>query len=391
MSALLAGAATSVRADLNLQTPQTPIAAQIYDLHLLIMGVCVVIFIGVFGMMFYSILKHRKSVGHKAAHFHENTTVEVIWTVVPFLILMGMAYPATKTVIAMKDTSNPDLTIKATGYQWKWGYEYVKGEGDLAGVSDGIQFYSNLKTSLDEIQNQAPKGENYLLDVDEPLVVPVGKKVRILTTANDVIHAFWVPAFGVKQDAIPGFIRDTWFKVDQPGTYRGQCAELCGKEHGFMPIVVIAMEQAEFKAWADKRKVAAAPAQTATDAPVGSGDAAAMPTEAPAAEAAAAPEAPMQVAAAETKKADKPAAGGAKADGAKVYNGICVACHAAGVAGAPKVGDKAAWKARIAQGQATLHEHAIKGIRAMPAKGGNPALSDDEVKAAVDYMVAQSK
>jgi cytochrome c oxidase subunit 2 len=381
--------------DLNLQTPQTPIAAEIYDLHMLIMGICVVIFIGVFGAMFYSILKHRKSVGHKAAHFHENTTVEIVWTIVPFLILMGMAYPATKTVIAMKDTSNPDLTIKATGYQWKWGYEYVKGEGDLAGVSDGIQFYSNLKTTLDEIQNNAPKGENYLLDVDNPLVVPIGKKVRILTTANDVIHAFWVPAFGVKQDAIPGFIRDTWFNVKEPGIYRGQCAELCGKEHGFMPIVVIAMEQDKFAEWAKTHRTAAAAGATMTDAPVGSGDSAAVaaPTAAEAAEPAAQAAAPMQVAAAETKKKEKPAAAGgaAKIDGAKVYNGLCMACHAAGIAGAPKVGDKAAWKARIAQGMPTLYEHANKGIRAMPAKGGNAALSDAEVNAAVDHMVAQSK
>jgi cytochrome c oxidase subunit 2 len=214
------------------------------------------------------------------------------------------------------------------------------------------------------------KSPDYLLEVDQPLIVPVGKKVRILTTANDVIHAWWVPAFGVKQDAIPGFIRDTWFKADTTGTFRGQCAELCGKEHGFMPIVVNVVSLGEYKAWAEKNrdKVAAAPAATATDA---------APGAAPA-------EAPVQVAAAEPSKAGN-------VDGKKVYNGLCGACHSAGVAGAPKTGDRGAWAPRILQGIDTLHQHAIKGIRAMPAKGGNPALSDAEVSAAVDHMVAQSK
>ncbi len=355
----------------NLAEPQTVIAEQIYSLHTTIMVICAIIFVGVFSVMFYSVFKHRKSLGHKAAHFHENTTVEVIWTIVPFLILMGMAYPATKTVIAMKDTSNPDLTIKATGYQWKWGYEYIKGEGELAGVGDGIQFYSTLSTPMEQIYDKnVQKGPDYLLEVDNPMVVPVGKKVRILTTANDVIHAWWVPAFGVKQDAIPGFIRDTWFKADTTGTFRGQCAELCGKEHGFMPIVVNVVSLEEYKAWAEKNKdkVAAAPAATASDA---------APAAAPA-------EAPTQVAAAEPSKAGK-------VDGKKVYDGLCAACHGAGIAGAPKTGDKGAWAPRIAQGMDTLHQHAIKGIRAMPAKGGNPALSDAEVSAAVDLMVAQSK
>lgn len=354
------------------QEPQTPIASQIYDLHTYILTVCVIIFVVVFGAMFYSIIKHRKSVGHKAAHFHENTTVEVVWTVIPFLILMGMAYPATKTVLAMKDTSNPDLTVKATGYQWKWGYEYIKAEGELAGVSDGIQFYSNLATSMDQIYDKnTPKSENYLLEVDNALVVPVGKKVRILTTANDVIHAFWVPAFGVKQDAIPGFIRDTWFKAETPGIYRGQCAELCGKEHGFMPIVVDVRSVEDFKKWAAERKQSGGEGAVASAEPAPSGG-----------------EAPVQVAAATTAAA--PQASGA-VDGKAVYDGLCAACHMTGAAGAPKVGDKAAWAPRLAQGAATLHEHAIKGIRAMPAKGGNPGLSDAQVAAAVDHMVSLSK
>src|SRR5450759_4618281 len=240
---------------LNFQPPVTRVAGEIYDLHMLMMYVILVIFCIVFGVMFYSIYAHRKSVGHKAAQFHENTTVEIIWTVIPFVILIGMAWPATKTLIEFKDTSSPDITIKATGYQWKWGYDYLKGEGE------GVAFLSNLATPQDQIHNQKPKGENYLLEVDNPLVVPVGKKVRIITTANDVIHSFWVPPFGVKQAAIPGFVRDTWFKVDKPGTYRGQCAELCGKEHGYMPIVVEAVEPEQYALWvADQKKKMAAQA-----------------------------------------------------------------------------------------------------------------------------------
>ena len=233
----------------NLQPPQSTIAEQIYDLHTLIMWIIVGIFVVVFGMMTIAIIKHRKSVGHKAEQFHENTTVEIIWTVVPFIILIGMAYPATRTVIAMKDTSNPDITIKATGYQWKWGYDYLQ---------EGISFYSNLSTPRDQIDghNDAARNANpnYLLEVDNPVVVPVGKKIRIITAANDVIHAWWVPALGLKQDAIPGFVRDTWFKADRVGTYRGQCAELCGKDHGFMPIVVEVVEQAKYDQWVASNK-----------------------------------------------------------------------------------------------------------------------------------------
>ena len=236
---------------LNLQQPETIIAHEIYELHTVILLICVVIFIVVFGAMFYALWKHRKSVGHRAEQFHENTTVEIIWTVIPFLILIGMAIPATRTVLAMKDTSSPDLTIKATGFQWKWRYDYL---------DEDIGFYSTLTTPLEQIENRAPKGEHYLLEVDNALVVPIGKKVRVLITANDVIHAWWVPAFGVKQDAIPGFVRDSWFKVDQPGTYRGQCAELCGKEHGFMPIVVEVKSADDYAKWLAEHKKAAAAA-----------------------------------------------------------------------------------------------------------------------------------
>jgi len=233
----------------NLQIPASQVAQDVFQLHNLIMLVCLGIFVVVFGAMFYSLIKHRKSVGHQAAHFHENTTVEVIWTVIPFFILVGMAYPAAKVVIDMKDTSSPDLTVKITGYQWKWGYDYL---------NDGVSFYSNLSTPREQIQGTAEKGEHYLLEVDEPMVVPVGKRVRLLITANDVIHAWWVPALGAKQDAIPGFIRDSWFKADKIGTYRGQCVELCGKDHGFMPIVVEVVSEEDYKAWVAKKKGAAA-------------------------------------------------------------------------------------------------------------------------------------
>jgi cytochrome c oxidase subunit 2 len=250
LPALLPGTA---RAGLewNLQTPVTPIARQMFDLHSYIFWICVAIFILVFGVMFYSIIKHRKSVGHQAAQFHENTTVEIVWTVIPFLILLFMAWPATKTVLAMKDTSAPDVTIKVTGYQWKWGYDYLQ---------DGFGFYSNLSTPLAQIENRQPRGANYLLEVDNPMVVPVDSKVRLVITANDVIHSWWIPAFGVKQDAIPGFVRDSWFRADKVGTYRGQCVELCGKEHAFMPIVVEVKSKDDYAKWVadQKQKMAAA-------------------------------------------------------------------------------------------------------------------------------------
>jgi cytochrome c oxidase subunit 2 len=235
----------------NLQTPVTPIAEQIYDLHTYIMWICVVIFIGVFSVMFYSIFAHRKSKGHQAAQFHENTVVEVVWTVIPFLILLFMAFPATKTVLAMKDATAPDMTVKVTGYQWKWGYDYL---------DDGFGFYSNLKTPYGQIYGQEPKSDHYLLEVDNPLVVPAGKKVRVLITANDVIHSWSVPAFGVKQDAIPGFVRDAWFRAETPGIYRGQCSELCGKEHGFMPIVVEVKSADDYAKWLAEHKKAMASA-----------------------------------------------------------------------------------------------------------------------------------
>lgn len=239
---------------LNLQEPITALGRDVYDLHLLMTIVCGVIFVAVFGVMFWSVFVHRKSAGYKAATFHESTTVEILWTIVPVFILLGMAWPATKTILAMRDTTNADITIKATGYQWKWGYDYLKGTGE------GISFVSTLSTPQPQVRNEVAKGENYLLEVDNELVVPVGKKIRILTTANDVIHAWWVPALAVKQDAVPGFIRDTWFRAEKTGTYRGQCAELCGKEHGYMPIVVKIVTEEEYAAWVDGKLKAMAAA-----------------------------------------------------------------------------------------------------------------------------------
>ena len=241
---------------MNLQPGATKIAQEQGWLHWFMLIICTVIFVAVFGVMFYSIWKHRKSVGHKSASFHESVKVEIAWTVIPFVIVILMALPATKVVVAQKDTSNADLTIKATGYQWKWGYDYLKGQGE------GIAFISTLDNEHREMSNNGAKGvdiDNYLLKVDNPLVVPVNKKVRIITTANDVIHAFAVPSLGVKQDAIPGFVRDTWFRAETVGDYYGQCQELCGKEHAYMPIHVKVLSAADYTTWVagEQKKMAA--------------------------------------------------------------------------------------------------------------------------------------
>ena len=323
----------------NLQVPASKVAHDVFDLHNLIMLVCLGIFVVVFGAMFYSLLKHRKSVGHKAANFHENTTVEVIWTVIPFLILMGMAYPAAKVVIDMKDTTSPDMTVKVTGYQWKWGYEYL---------NDDISFYSNLSTPREQIAGTAEKGEHYLLEVDEPMVVPVGKRVRVLITANDVLHSWWVPALGVKQDAIPGFIRDGWFTADAIGTYRGQCVELCGKDHAFMPIVVEVVSEEDYRAWVLKKKSAA------------------------------------QAAAADDGKSFDLAS--LVARGEKVYQANCAACHQAdgkGLAGVfPAISGS-----KVATGPIADHINVVLNGRpgtAMAAFAGQ--LSDADIAAVVTYQ-----
>jgi cytochrome c oxidase subunit 2 len=240
--------------DINLRAPVTAIAADQMWLHNFMLIICLVIFLAVFGVMFYSIFKHRKSKGAVSANFHESVKVEIAWTIVPFIIVILMALPATKVVVAMKDTTNADLTIKVTGYQWKWGYDYLKGEGE------GIGFLATLDNAQREMSNAGkPEGDNYLLKVDNPLVVPVNKKIRVITTANDVIHSWSVPSFGVKQDAIPGFVRDAWFRSEKIGDYYGQCSELCGKEHAYMPIHVKVVSAEDYTQWVDgeKKKLAA--------------------------------------------------------------------------------------------------------------------------------------
>jgi cytochrome c oxidase subunit 2 len=324
---------------LNFQPPVTEIAADIYQLHNWMMGVCIAIFVAVFGVMFYSILKHRKSLGHKAASFHESTTVEIAWTIVPFVIVVLMALPATKTVVAMKDTSNADITIKATGMQWKWGYDYLKGDGE------GISFLSALSTPRDQIHEAGAKGDNYLLEVDNALVVPVNKKIRIVTTANDVIHAWGVPALGVKQDAIPGFVRDTWFKADKVGVYRGNCYELCGKEHAFMPIVVNVVSDEEYAKWVgDQKKAMAAsaddPNKTLTVAEL-------------------------------------------SARGEKVYAANCVACHQASGQGVPGAFPALAGSQMVNGPQDPHIGIMLNGKNGMPAWKGT--LNDTEIAAVITY------
>ena len=230
---------------LNLPSPSSPIASRILDLHNAIMVVCLVIFVVVFGVMFYSLYAHRKSKGHKAHQFSHSTKLEVVWTIIPFVILVGMAIPSTATLLFMEDTTESDLTVKITGYQWKWHYEYLEHD---------IGFFSNLSTPRAQIENREPKGENYLIEVDKPVVLPANRKVRILLTSNDVIHAWWIPKFGIKKDAIPGYINEMWTTVDEPGVYRGQCAELCGKDHAFMPIVAEVLSPQDFDAWVEEQK-----------------------------------------------------------------------------------------------------------------------------------------
>ncbi len=329
---------------MNFQPPVTEIAQQIYDLHTWMLIICLVIFLAVFGVMFYSILRHRKSLGHKSASFHESTAVEIAWTVIPFLIVIGMALPATKTVVAMKDTSNSDITIKATGMQWKWGYDYLKGEGE------GISFLSNLSTPHEQINDSSiPKDDNYLIEVDNDVVVPVNKKIRIITTANDVIHSWGVPAFGVKQDAIPGFVRDTWFKAEKIGIYRGQCVELCGKDHAFMPIVVRVVSDADYTAWVNQKKK----------------------------EMAASADDPNKVWTIDELKTR----------GEKVYSTNCVACHQATGKGIPGAfpaldGDPVVNGPRAAQIHTVL-EGKTDGAMQMPA--WKAVLSDTDIAAVITY------
>ena len=325
---------------LNMQAPVTAVGHDIYGLHIWMMIVCLVIFVAVFGVMFYSVFKHRKSLGHKPATFHESTAVEIAWTIVPFLIVIGMALPATKTVVALKDTSNADLTIKATGMQWKWGYDYLKGEGE------GISFLSNLSTPREQtIDHGIAKNDNYLIEVDNPVVVPVNKKVRIVTTANDVIHAWGIPAFGVKQDAIPGFVRDTWFRAEKVGVYRGQCYELCGKDHAFMPIVVNVVSDADYTKWvADRKKEMAA----AADDPN------------------------------KTWTIDE-----MKTRGEKIYAANCVACHQANGKGVPGAFAALDGSPVVTGPKGPQIDILLNGKNAMPA--WKSVLSDTDIAAVITY------
>ncbi len=323
---------------LNLPKPESSVAQAAYDLHIIVLWICLGIFVVVFGAMFYALFKHRKSLGHEAHPFHESTTVEVIWTVIPFLILIGIAWPATKAVLAQKDTSNPDLTVKVTGYQWKWEYDYLQ---------EGVKFMSVMATPREQIDNRAEKGEHYLLEVDEPMVVPVGKKVRLLLTGADVIHAWWVPALGVKQDAIPGFIRDTWFRADQPGIYRGQCAELCGKDHAFMPIVVEAKSEQDYRQWLASKLALAQAAQA---------DAGRIFTT------------------------DE-----LKARGEKIYAANCAACHQADGKGLPGVFPGLAGSA-LANGPARAHvEIVLHGRPGTAMAAYQDQLNDADLAAVVTY------
>ncbi|RZA30507.1 MAG: cytochrome c oxidase subunit II [Proteobacteria bacterium] len=325
---------------MTFQQPVTQIAAEINTLHNWMLGICLAIFIAVFGVMLYSIMKHRKSLGHKAASFHESTAVEIGWTIVPFVIIILMALPATRTVVAMKDTSNADLTIKATGMQWKWGYDYLKGEGE------GISFLSNLSTPREQtIDHGIAKNDNYLIEVDNPVVVPVNKKVRIVTTANDVIHAWGIPAFGVKQDAIPGFVRDTWFRAEKVGVYRGQCYELCGKDHAFMPIVVNVVSDADYTKWvADRKKEMAA----AADDPN------------------------------KTWTIDE-----MKTRGEKIYAANCVACHQANGKGVPGAFAALDGSPVVTGPKGPQIDILLNGKNAMPA--WKSVLSDTDIAAVITY------
>jgi cytochrome c oxidase subunit 2 len=368
IAALFAAPAVLADYHVDILPPVTSVSRDIYDLHWGILWVCVAIFFVVFGAMFWSIYKHRRSMGAKAAQFHENTTIEIIWTIIPFVILVGMAYPATRTVLDMKDASNADISIKVTAYQWKWEYDYQQ---------DGLKFFSSLSTPRDQIEEYngpgAKKNENYLLEVDRAMVVPAGKKVRLLITANDVIHGWYVPQLGINQYGIPGFIKDAWFTIEKPGIYRGQCSQICGKEHAFMPIVVDARSPDDYAKWVSAEK-------------------AKMPKPAPA-EVPPAPSTAASIAGAVAAAAPS-AAGSAPAkaaDGKSTYDTTCMACHSTGAANAPKLGDKAAWAPRVKEGKDHLYASALKGKGAMPPKGGNTALPDDAVKAAVDYLLAAVK
>jgi cytochrome c oxidase subunit 2 len=323
----------------NMTPGVTPMSRDIYDLHMTIFWICVALGVVVFSVLFYSLLKHRKSLGVKPAKFHSHTYVEIMWAVVPTLILILMAIPATKVLMRMEDSSKADVNIKVTGYQWKWKYEYL---------DEGISFFSVLSTPYDQLHNKAPKGEHYLREVDNPLVVPIHKKIRFLVTSNDVIHSWWVPAFGIKRDAIPGFIHEAWARIDKPGIYRGQCAELCGVNHGFMPIVVDARTEADYETWVQQHRQQRA--QTAVVAP------------------------PATLTKEELIQ-----------KGENIYNTTCSVCHKPDGSGMPPA-FPALKGSKIATGAVANHIHIVvqgKPGTAMQAFGTQ--LSNDDIAAVITY------
>ena len=357
--ATLLASATGALADYHydILEPASPMAQSAYDLHFGVLWVCVAIFFIVFGAMFWSVFKHRRSAGAKAAQFHENTTIEIIWTVVPLVVLVAMAWPATKTMLAMKDTGAADMSIKVTAYQWRWEYDYQQ---------DGVRFFSNLSTPRDQIDEREgpgkPKGENYLLEVDKPVVVPVNKRVRLLITSNDVIHGWYVPQLGVNQYGIPGFVKDAWFMGTKVGTFRGQCSQICGKEHGFMPIVVEVKSAEDYAKWVKEEK-------------------AKMPPEpAPQAVAAAAPAAAAP--AADPNK--KWTADELKAAGEKVYASTCAACHQPTGKGMPPAFPALAGS-KVATGAKAAHIGIVLKGKPGTAMASFAQLSDADIAAVITY------
>ncbi|ENB2086227.1 cytochrome c oxidase subunit II [Vibrio alginolyticus] len=329
--------------DYNMTKGVTEISGQVYELHMLIFYICCVIALIVFGVMFYSIFRHRKSKGAVAAHFHESTKVEIIWTVIPIIILVAMAIPATKTLVAMEDTSQSDITVKITGSQWKWHYSYF---------GEDVEFFSLLATSQKQIDGIEAKGAHYLLEVDNPLVLPVNRKVRFLMTSDDVIHSWWVPDFAVKKDTIPGFINEAWTRIDEPGVYRGQCAELCGRAHGFMPVVVHAMEEEKFDEWLASKKQELA----------------------------------LQKAAAEEALSQDLSMGELMSQGESIYTARCAVCHQANGEGIP--GAFPAIKGSpIATGDVTEHiDIIVNGRPGTAMQAFSNQLSDKEIGAVITYQ-----
>jgi cytochrome c oxidase subunit 2 len=346
----------------DILTPASPMAKDAYDLHWGIMWVCVAIFFIVFGAMFWSVFKHRRSVGAKASQFHENTTVEIIWTVVPLVVLVAMAWPATRTMLEMKDASNADMAIKVTAYQWRWEYDYQQ---------ENFKYLSNLATPRDQIDERAgagaKKNENYLLEVDRPMVVPVGKKVRLLITSNDVIHGWYVPQLGVNQYGIPGFVKDAWFTADKVGTFRGQCSQICGKEHAYMPIVVEVKSAEDYAKWAQAEKAKAPAPPPAAEAPAQVAQAGA-------------PAAPAKAGAAPQKMT----AADLKSSGEKVYAANCAACHQATGKGMPPTFPALAGS-KIATGAKGAHIGMVLNGKPGTAMASFARLSDAEIAAVVTF------